>query len=331
MSPRTEVVSDRPCGVCGTLDTTRWKPRSLDRELRSDDLLISDSRYGVTLSLWKCASCGFLFAPQEEIENLTSLYEELVDPGYEESQDSRVLQMRWLLRKALARRPGAVDLLEIGAGTGLLVREAREMGLDASGIEPSGSLVETAKTHHGVDLIQGVFPHPTVDGRRFDLVFLVDVIEHVGDPVQLLRDCGAALKPGGVVVVVTPDVSSIAARLLKQRWWHFRLAHVGYFDRKSLTCAATAARLVPERWVRAKWFFRVGYLAERTSRYLPVGWLNRLAERLGPLRWCYQRVIPLNLRDSYLVFLRRDGASDDAREGAREGARQGAGRGDAGP
>ncbi len=125
-------------------------------------------------------------------------------------------------------------------------------------------------------------------------------------------------------------LTSIAARLLKQRWWHFRLAHVGYFDRKSLTCAATAARLVPERWVRAKWFFRVGYLAERTSRYLPVGWLNRLAERLAPLRWCYQRVIPLYLRDSYLVFLRRDGLPDGSLDGVREGAREGAGQGDAG-
>ncbi len=144
------------------------------------------------------------------------------------------------------------------------------------------------------------------------MVTLIDVIEHVADPLDLLRQIEPALAPGGVLVVVTPDVSSLAARVFRKRWWHFRLAHVGFFNRRSFERAAASAGLAPTRWLRARWFFPVRYLAQRMEEYLPVGWLNRLAGRFAPLRWCYDRVVPLNLHDSYVVFLRRRGTEHES-------------------
>jgi SAM-dependent methyltransferase len=134
----------------------------------------------------------------------------------------------------------------------------------------------------------------------------IPVIEHVSNPIPLLRDCAAALTEDGIVVVVTPDVHSLAARLLGKRWWHFRVAHVGYFSASSLAAAARAAGLHPVRALRAKWFFRVHYLAERVSRYLPVGWINRRASRPGLLHRVYQRVIPVNLHDSSVIILAKN-------------------------
>jgi SAM-dependent methyltransferase len=165
--------------------------------------------------------------------------------------------------------------------------------------------VKTATEINGIEILHGVFPHPALSNRLFDLIFLVDVIEHVSDPVKLLRDCAESLSPIGLLLIVTPDVDSIAARILRQRWWHFRLAHVGYFGRISLERAVRAAGLSPVYLSRAKWFFSVGYLAERLAVYLPIHRLNRLASRVQLLRWFYARVIPLNLRDSFMVFLQR--------------------------
>lgn len=293
------------CYICGSCETVLWKERSLNRPLEPDDLRITDSRYGVTLALWKCSNCGFIFAASPEVEELTGLYERLTDPNYAETQDTRTLQMQWLLDRALRERPNAATLLDVGAGMGLMVKEARARGLEAVGIEPSQDLVESARALNGIDLLRGVYPHAALEGRTFDIVTLIDVIEHVADPVGLLRDCGRALAPDGLFVVVTPDVSSVPARVLGRRWWHFRLAHVGYFDRHSFDRAGDVAELDRLRRFRAKWFFRVRYLADRTAQYLPLGWLNRLAQRSAPLRWCYDRVIPLNLHDSFVVFLTR--------------------------
>lgn len=293
------------CWVCGSNNAAPWKPRNHHTRLTASDLQITDHRYGVTLSLCACRTCGFIFATDDDVRDLTSLYEHLADPEYEESQDARALQMRWLLAKARRMHPEARTLLDVGAGAGLLVAEARRVGLDALGIEPSRALVERAPSINGVELLPGVLPHPALAGRCFDLVFLVDVLEHVTDPVSLLSACASRLSTTGLLIVVTPDVGSLAARLLRHRWWHFRLAHVGYFSRRSLAAACERAGLAIVGRCRAKWFFRVGYLAKRLAEYVPSPHISRLAEHFAPLRALYRQVIPLNPHDSFAVFLRR--------------------------
>ena len=212
--------------------------------------------------------------------------------------------MRWLLSKARKVNPAAKSLLDVGAGAGLLVAEAKRLGFDAFGVEPSHSLVALARRLYHVDLAQGVFPHPSLAGRKFDLIFLVDIIEHISNPVELLRHCAEALAPGGIVILVTPNIRSLVARVLGQRWWHLRLAHVGYFSHPSLANAAAQAELTAVEQFSAKWFFRVSYLAERLESYLPVSGLNRISSKLRPLQWIYDRVIPLNLHDSLVLVLK---------------------------
>lgn len=247
-----------------------------------------------------------MFADSSDIQELVALYEQLEDQGYETTQDTRTLQMSWLLDRVLQAAPRAKTWLDIGAGAGLLVSLARARGIDADGVEPSRALVEAGGRLYGIQLHQGVFPHPDIQNRRFDIISLVDVIEHVADPVGLLRACREALAPGGIVVVVTPDVSSLAARVLGPRWWHFRLAHVGYFNRRTLAKSAERAGLFPTCWFRARWFFHFSYLAERLAAYLPLQAFNRIAPRIVPLAWLYKRVVPLNLFDSWVTLLAGD-------------------------
>lgn len=302
MTPTPDAA--RPaCWVCKSHRTVPWKPRSIDRPLEPADFQITDSRYGVTLALHRCSDCGFIFADPSGVDELVALYERLDDPEYESTQDTRALQMQWLLERIQQTHPRARTWLDIGAGAGLLVSLARARGLDATGVEPSRALVRAAEKLHGIRLHQGIFPHPDLAGRQFDVISLVDVIEHVSDPVGLLRSCREALAPDGVLLVVTPDVSSFLARRLGPRWWHFRLAHVGYFDRNTLGKAAYQAGLDAPHWFRARWFFRVSYLAERLACYLPLGAWNRFALRTRPLSWLYQRVIPLNLFDSWVTLM----------------------------
>jgi 2-polyprenyl-3-methyl-5-hydroxy-6-metoxy-1,4-benzoquinol methylase len=297
------------CRVCGSDEVNPWRGRTLHRRLVPDDLRITDVRYGVTLSLGKCRSCNFIQADGDEMEELFALYSQLDDPDYEAGRETRQLQMRWLLEQALSAHPSATSLLDVGAGTGLLIIEAKKRKLAAVGIEPSHSLVAGGRrTNHLSDreLLQGTIPHAALNNDRFDLVCLIDVIEHVADPVCFLRDAADRLNPGGLCVVVTPDVSSAAAKTLGKRWWHFRLAHVGYFDAHSMTLAAKSVQLGVKKVFRAQWFFPVKYLAERVAVYLPlVNRINQIAERRPMLRRIYQRTIPLNLRDSLVFFLQK--------------------------
>lgn len=292
------------CSICGSQKVFAWKQRDIDRPLQPSDLQITDKRYGITLALWKCEVCGFIFADGADLHELLRLYSQLEDPDYEGSLDARLLQMKWLLKTGTHVNPSAQSLLDIGAGAGLLVHEAKKQGLTASGVEPSGSLVTIARERFGVDLLHGTFPHPALAGQKFDMVFLIDVIEHVSDPLLLLTSCRAALSRNGVLILVTPDICSVAARVLGKKWWHLRLAHVCYFNRKTITAAARKCGLEPVRFLRARWFFPVGYLTECLANYLPVGWLNRLSHRSALARWIGRRIIPLNLRDSWVAILK---------------------------
>jgi 2-polyprenyl-3-methyl-5-hydroxy-6-metoxy-1,4-benzoquinol methylase len=307
-------VAAAPCWVCGSAQSTPYKKRSIERSLVAQDLRISDANYGWTLALRRCASCGFLFAEATDLSELLALYTELDDPGYEQSQDSRVLQMNWLLDRLERQLPERGSLLDVGSATGVLVSLAAQRGWRAMGVEPSHSLIAAARTRaeaagQTVELLQGSIPHAALAGRTFDAVLLVDVIEHVAEPRTLLDNAAQLLAPGGCLMVVTPDVASLARKLLGHRWWHFRLAHVGYFDRHSFEAVAERTRLEVVERFRAKWFFRVSYLAERLSRYLPIGFAVRALEANGVGKAVTERVVPLNLFDSWVFMCRksRDG------------------------
>jgi 2-polyprenyl-3-methyl-5-hydroxy-6-metoxy-1,4-benzoquinol methylase len=284
-----------------------WRKRTLNRKLVPDDLRITDSRYGVTLDLWKCRRCDFIQADGDEVTELFNLYSQLDDPTYESGRETRKLQMHWLLERGLSAHPSAETLLDIGAGTGLMAIEAKKQNLRAVGVEPSQSLVAAGRIQNGLsntELIQGTIPNAALNDHVFDLVCLIDVIEHVADPIAFLRDAVDKLNVGGLCIVVTPDVSSTAAVVLRKRWWHFRLAHVGYFNARSMELAARSAGLLIQQKFRARWFFPVKYLAERVAVYLPpLSRVNQIAASKPAVQSLYERTIPLNLRDSLVFFL----------------------------
>jgi 2-polyprenyl-3-methyl-5-hydroxy-6-metoxy-1,4-benzoquinol methylase len=294
--------SHQRCWVCDSTRNNPWKKRTMDRPLEPHDLCITDSRYGVTLALQRCEDCGFIFADDREVGELYQLYERLVDPGYESTQDSRRLQMQRLMDRVVPLCRSTGTWLDIGAGAGLLVAEARRRGFQAEGVEPSHSLVEAAARLHSLEIHQGLFPHPALKGRKFDVISLVDVIEHVSNPVELLRDCEAALAPNGTLLVVTPDVGSVVARCLKGRWWHFRLAHVGYFDRSCFEKSAARAGLKVTSKFRPCWYFPMGYLWKRV---LSLVGLARPTTDAPSNQTDSGPVVPLNLMDSWAFLCRR--------------------------
>jgi 2-polyprenyl-3-methyl-5-hydroxy-6-metoxy-1,4-benzoquinol methylase len=259
-------------------------------ELRSEMFKITDAHYGRTAAVWQCGACGFQQC--SEVGDPLSYYETLEDEGYEDSAEERAAQMRELLGCVKPLKPTG-RLLDVGAGSGILVAEAQRLGYRAEGIEPSRWLAERAQAK-GLPVRCGVLPHPELS-PPYDVVMLVDVVEHVSDPIGLLRAAREHLKDDGVALAVTPDVDSLAARLLGQRWWHRRVAHIGYFNRATFAQALDAAGLAPLRWARPRWYFKGRYLAERIDYYLPP---LRYANPFAVVR---NRILPLNFFDSWLT------------------------------
>lgn len=285
------------CWVCGASGLVLVRQSGLSRKLVPDDFSITDHNYGLTSAIYRCPVCGFLECP--EMDDTLKYYTGLADHEYEATRHARLRQMRNLMG-AIAQVTGIQlagrRLLDVGAGSGILVEAAIGFGCEAQGIEPSEWLARQA-TNRNLPVSQGVLPHPEINGR-FNLITMIDVIEHVSNPRDLLSSAAAHLTPGGVIVLVTPDVRSIVARLLGTRWWHYRLAHIGYFDKMTLGLLCRECGLEPVAWKRPGWVFPADYLIERLGEYIPI--VRRLA-KVGGLRDIH---IPINLLDSLLVVAR---------------------------
>ena len=289
------MIGERRCWVCDSDALVLKKPSDIET-FRPEDFAISDAHYGRTAAVYRCESCGFLECA--DMRDVVPYYQALEDHSYVDSRPERLLQSRRLLQSVTrlwGRRLSGLRLLDVGAGSGPLVEEALALGARAEGIEPSLWLRAHA-VERGLRVHQGVLPHPDITGR-FDVVTLVDVIEHTTDPLSLLQHASAVLETGGVLVIVTPDVRSAAARVLGWRWWHYRTAHVGYFSRATLSRLCARAGLKAGASTRPGWVLPLPYLLERVERYLPF--------RLPRVRRFSSVAVPFNLRDSILLVAHR--------------------------
>lgn len=134
-------VVDSTCWLCDSRSLSLVKPSGIKNNVTSESFAISDSDYGVTGALYRCMACGFLQCP--ELSNALSYYEGLRDVEYEASREQRGIQARKLLRLVQPHCPSG-RLLDVGAGSGILVEQALELGYEAEGVEPSRWLQERA-------------------------------------------------------------------------------------------------------------------------------------------------------------------------------------------
>lgn len=278
------------CWICGADGMETIRASTVPGGLTSRAFAITDAGYGVTGEVRECPRCGFRQCP--EMGEVLGFYQDLEDESYEQGRAQRGIQARKLVETVARYRPSG-RFLDVGAGSGILVEQAVKAGYQAEGVEPSRWLAEQARSL-GLEVRCGTLPQPE-PGDRFDVVTLVDVIEHVPNPVEILTQLRDALVPGGVGLVVTPDAGSFTARLLGWRWWHYRIAHIGYFNRGNLLLALRRAGLEPLLVQRPWWYFTAAYLLERVNVYLP-----RWA-RLPIPQFAHRLTVPLNLWDSLLV------------------------------
>jgi SAM-dependent methyltransferase len=111
-------------------------------------------------------------------------------------------------------------LLDVGAGVGLFVWEARKSGYDVKGIEFSAQAVETGLRNGESSIICGDFLRAEEPASSVDIVTLWHVIEHLDSPVDVLRKIHQILKPGGIVIITVPNIDSLQARVFRGRWYH---------------------------------------------------------------------------------------------------------------
>lgn len=269
--------------------------------------LCSSGRTGIAftkdgIDYWSCGDCRFRFSTPDRNANLANEitdYEDAYlqylapDPG-----DAANFASLWKWMAGYARLESS-RVLDVGAGSGKLVRCLRDRGVDAHGIEPSRALFErflAGDPAFSCETIEGVAARPAT----FQIVTAFDVIEHVPDPVSFLRDIAAVLERGGVLFLSTPDVESLTARLFGRRWHFYYRYHLSYFGPRTLARAASPLGLRSIACSHRGRWRSIGYAARYAAEFVAGGRAPRWARAFD--RW----LLPFNFFDTMSVVLRRD-------------------------
>jgi SAM-dependent methyltransferase len=169
---------------------------------RADDVTYLTARgYRIV----QCRSCGFWYMnPQPTPEQLRQFYAD-----YDDGEQWRKLEEHFnrAIRSAILRRKNSGSVLDVGCGSGNFLRCMKEKGFSVFGIEPSGSGSDYARNEHGIDIYHGMIEDYLVAqaGQRFDVITLLNVLEHLRDPARALLRLRQALASDGVLAVVVPD------------------------------------------------------------------------------------------------------------------------------
>ena len=189
---------------------------------------------------FKCESCDLIFInPQPSEEVLTKIYS---DPNYFPLVNSQhnVGHFSLLKRRSAAihldniknsiNKPfKKINLLEIGPGGGDFLNLAFSKGAQVSGLEFSEISARLLRKKYK-DKFKIYFGELSKIQKKFDLIVLNDVLEHVRDPAGYLSRIYKLLKDDGYLYISVPSLDSISYKIQKTRWVEFKLEHLYYFN-----------------------------------------------------------------------------------------------------
>jgi len=200
-----------------------------------------------TYDIYHCADCVTAFA--DPMRGETGLYDCIYSnyrriPGYlryahyaqavRSSKDplSYLAGMEgayWSVAKTLERYGDdrSINILEIGSGSGYLTYAIAKRDFTITGLDVSSEAVSTAKRLYGDHYAcADLFEYSRTHRAQYDLVIMTEVIEHVDAPRAFLAAAEQLLKPGGRILVTTPDRGAFPAHAVWQTeyppvhyWW----------------------------------------------------------------------------------------------------------------
>lgn len=166
-----------------------------------------------------CTHCGSLYTLQEPQPGSEQDYEDYGGYGKEDSIPAFIHARCDELIKPFDAYRKLNTILDVGFGAGTLLEAAGRQNWKVSGVEVSKTAADYQKKKHPeFDIHCDFLENVQYPDNSFDVVMVIEVIEHVLDPKPILKEVFRILRPGGVAWVTTPNLKSISWYLLGLHW-----------------------------------------------------------------------------------------------------------------
>ncbi len=228
----------------------------------------------------RCGRCGMISArPPLARDEIVEMYAESVDADYLAEAEGRRELFDWVLDRLGCYALAGRRLYEGGANVGLFLDVAGARGWSARGVEPSRQAVAEGRRRFGVDLTQGTVEDAPAPPASADAVVMLDVLEHLADPVAALAALRRVATDEGLIALTTINCESLHSRLRRGAWpWYIR-PHLHYFTPATLrrTMEKGGFDMIDYRVVPRS--FHLSYVVARGRDNL--GLAGRAGERLS--------------------------------------------------
>lgn len=217
------------------------------------------------VSYSKCCGCGFVFQEQlPTAENFARIYDNeshyFVDDkkGVDYVQNEQSLQrnakfyIEVISREVPDFKTYSKDVLDIGCGTGVFLSEIAKLGHRCRGLEISRWASEFGRERYGIDILCRDLNNADLPENAFDVITLMHVIEHLPEPGNVLSQIYRLLRPGGVLILATPDVDCLTAKFTGTHWrYYLPNEHIHLFNQRSLEILAGEHGFKPFKYKQA--------------------------------------------------------------------------------
>ena len=196
-------------------------------------------------------------------------------------------------------------LFDIGAATGFFLKIAQKRGYEVSGVEMSDHAAgEARKT--SLDVKSGDMMSMVIPPTYFDIITMLDVLEHMTEPLKELLETRRILKSGGLLVINAPNGQSLLAKILRSKW-HLVLPpeHLYYFSPKNLSTflEANGFRTVYSGTIGKR--FTLQYIFKMLYKWQKLSLWNYLS-RVFSKGFLSKLYIPINLHDNFFIILKKN-------------------------
>jgi len=184
----------------------------------------------------KCNKCGLIFvSPRLIPESAANRYERIYFSYYEDNPIDRYQSCAGSFKIIKKYFPPGFKgrILDVGCGLGYFVEYLQNNGWDARGIEVSKYAADSAE-NKGLNVISGDFLKIEYPLNHFDCITMWDAIEHVPYPMRYVKQAYKLLKPGGMLIIQTPNIENLTLLLNKNMYPWAPTEHLFYFSIKTL-------------------------------------------------------------------------------------------------
>ncbi len=164
-------------------------------------------------------------------KKFVSLLESFVNAGHQR-QAIKIIDTYHAMKKSPKHPSSTLSVLDIGCGRGLLMKAFSELGAQCLGIERDefDEIDADSKNIH-----IGSLSDKKLAGKKFDIILIWHVLEHITELGSLFRELPKHLNPGGLLVISVPNFSSWQSKFFKHYWFHLDLPrHVAHFEKNFL-------------------------------------------------------------------------------------------------